>query len=200
MHGVEVGVEGEEPDGPLAALHGDAVDLAALLAHAGGEHIAKVLAEEEWRAELLGGGLEARRHVDVGGKVGGVNLVLRSYGSLDRPADVQPKPHLRLQQARHTKLSSTRACSRRADGRSPCRIGSNWLGALTAKFGIRCCRAAFCWYLARRPERLMPAMMHRKDASALSATSSTSGIRLPPLIIASTSSIATPGTTQHQAT
>ena len=71
--------------------------LAHAVAHAGGQHAHKVLAQQDGHAVLLGGRLQARGHVDVGRKVARVNLVLRPDRALDRPAHMQPKaqPHLK---------------------------------------------------------------------------------------------------------
>mmetsp|Transcript_32065 Transcript_32065/g.53875 ORF Transcript_32065/g.53875 Transcript_32065/m.53875 type:complete len:254 (-) Transcript_32065:1315-2076(-) len=94
VHLGEINVVRVQSHRQRAAFHRHHIYLPALFPGPVGEDVSEILREEQRRAELLGGGLETRRHVHIGGEVGCIHLVLGSYGALDGPPDVQAEAHL----------------------------------------------------------------------------------------------------------
>mmetsp|Transcript_8445 Transcript_8445/g.26263 ORF Transcript_8445/g.26263 Transcript_8445/m.26263 type:complete len:276 (-) Transcript_8445:1729-2556(-) len=87
--GAAVQIDREEPRGRLGPLQLHVVNRAEVVRQALRASSHKRLAHEDHDPVLLRHGLQAHRHVDVGGEVGGVDLVLAAYGALDGPAAVE---------------------------------------------------------------------------------------------------------------
>mmetsp|Transcript_80074 Transcript_80074/g.248509 ORF Transcript_80074/g.248509 Transcript_80074/m.248509 type:complete len:631 (-) Transcript_80074:970-2862(-) len=87
--GAAVQIDREEPRGRLGPLQLHVVNRAEVVRQALRASSHKRLAHEDHDPVLLRHGLQAHRHVDVGGEVGGVDLELRADRALDGPAEVQ---------------------------------------------------------------------------------------------------------------